>query len=959
MRYLQRGPRSAFATLMLCLYVRGYISIIVLDMRAARRTVPWSGAPRATEATMLYLSFISVDSLTASLFLTLLAAALLRGARRGTARFHLGMVFSFEVLHNISFFFKFGLYSPIGAWATLAGVAGTLWAMTHTVLFVASYPRPLSRRLVWWFTVLAYCVNGITVALNAVEVLGGPAAYTFDGHHFTPVNTRFYTLFMLVTVVYIALFTGIGIVRAVRNKGQHRLALVSFTLLFVAISLAPAILNFQRIAGALSHDTFFTLWFHIATIGWFFVGTYYLNTTDEEVPLLLRFIGIAAASFCVFMLFGNSRMRALSYESHRQVYVNSAQAEIALGGSALDRPVFIRAHPSDVACPAGQEQFLQEGDSRYIVFCVQQAGKEALDVGFDYLSYRAFMHHRARWLVLLVLIGFAGISAGSWLFFLGALVLPLRTLIDALRRVGDGDLEVRVGARWADEIGFVSRAFNDMVVRLKRTEEERAAADSASRAKSEFLSNMSHELRTPLNAILGFTQTILRDSRSLTSAHRDGLLTVKRSGRHLQTLIDDMFDLARIEARKLELTPAAFSLLPMVKGVVGMVSERADQKKLRLDLDISGLDSGVRVHADERRLSQVLINLLTNAIKFTDEGSVSLQVSRIESDQPSGSPGSSIRVGFVVTDTGIGISAEDQAKVFEPFEQIGDAESRSKGVGLGLAISRRIAEMMGGELTVESVPGEGSRFFFDVDLPTVHGHDGAQARLGASAQGYRGPRRTVLVVDDNAENRAVVRGMIEPLGFVVDEAVDGRDGLEHARQTRPDVIVTDLLMAGMSGTALVRQVASSPELEGIPVFVTSASPTDENIAATREAGAAGFFGKPIDVDVFLNRLGEALGIEWECRPVGDESEAVEETDFVPPSPEALEGLEVLLNRGDMRNLLAAADRLERNNHELGQFAAQLRKQCEAYNERGITRLLKRCREALRGRTQDSDDPQSD
>jgi signal transduction histidine kinase len=279
-------------------------------------------------------------------------------------------------------------------------------------------------------------------------------------------------------------------------------------------------------------------------------------------------------------------------------------------------------------------------------------------------------------------------------------------------------------------------------------------ADAANQAKSDFLAHMSHELRTPLNGILGYAQILKRDKR-LDQRQVDGITVIQRSSEHLLAIINDILDMAKIEAGRAELNLSDISLDRFIDFIAETIRVKATEKGLAFACEMApDLPAGVRV--DEKRLRQVLLNLLSNAIKFTEEGSVRLRVGYLPP----------ARLRFEVQDTGIGIDEARLEAIFQPFEQVSDARHRVGGTGLGLAISRQLVRLMGGEFRVESRRGAGSAFSFELNVPVV----APQAVVVPSewaVSGYKGPRKTILVVDDIAAKRAVAVDMLGQLGFDV------------------------------------------------------------------------------------------------------------------------------------------------------------------------------------------------
>ena len=387
--------------------------------------------------------------------------------------------------------------------------------------------------------------------------------------------------------------------------------------------------------------------------------------------------------------------------------------------------------------------------------------------------------------------------------------------------------------------------------KLDEERRRREAAEAASAAKSAFLASMSHELRTPLNAILGFSQLMEIDPSAGPQARRHAGL-IRDSGEHLLALIEELLDVARIEAGRLEVSLAPVDLPLLLDGVCATARLRAGA---RLNRFVHEPDDGLPqwVVADEKRLRQVLLNLLDNANKFTDREQVCLRVRRM------GSGPAGVRLRFEVEDRGTGIAPEHRETVFQPFEQVGDASGRQGGAGLGLSISRQLVRLMGGDISLTSLPGQGSTFAFTLELP-LGGRAAVPPRL--APRGYAGPRRSVLVADDVAFNRALLADLLKPVGFDVHEAADGHEALQSAIRLQPDLVLIDSVMPGLDGASAVARMRATPGLRHTCIIAISASA----MAADRErclaAGADDFLPKPIDVDALFERIGDGLGLRW-------------------------------------------------------------------------------------------------
>ncbi len=497
--------------------------------------------------------------------------------------------------------------------------------------------------------------------------------------------------------------------------------------------------------------------------------------------------------------------------------------------------------------------------------------------------------------------------------------------------------EIEVGGSIYDQnITYVSesdivRIFAHDITERKRAEE---AAEAASRAKSEFLANMSHELRTPLNGILGYAQILKRD-KSLTDSQKNGVDIIQRSGEHLLTLINDTLDLSKIEAQKLDLEPSDFHLPEFLKNIADIHRIRAEQKGLSFVYEpLTPLPTGVR--GDERRLRQVLINLLGNAVKFTEDGGVAFRVGYEDRSSESAS------IRFEVEDTGVGIAPEKLDEIFAPFQQVSGHRKQVEGTGLGLAISQKLVHLMGGELQVNSTPGEGSVFRVVLDLPEVPGWKEAAPKVERTPTGFKGGPKKVLVVDDKEANRSVLVHMLSPLGFEVVEASDGREGLEKAAGIRPDLILMDLVMPVMDGFEATRRIRRSAELKEVVVIALSASVFEHSRRESIDAGCNDFIPKPVRAENLLEKVGAHLGLEW---IYGAEAETgspdeTEEAPFVAPPPEEVASLFDLAQKGHIVPIREQIDRIERLGEQFVPFAAELRKLAKGFHMKQMCGFLK-------------------
>jgi PAS domain S-box-containing protein len=475
-------------------------------------------------------------------------------------------------------------------------------------------------------------------------------------------------------------------------------------------------------------------------------------------------------------------------------------------------------------------------------------------------------------------------------------------------------------------------------------------AEVASEAKSTFLAKMSHDLRTPLNAILGYAQ--LLQKRNLSGETMNGLKTIQRSGEHLLTLINDILNLSKIEAGKLELYPTLIQFPAFLEDIIGIIRPRTEGKDLAFVFETtSPLPAGAEV--DQTRLRQVLLNLLDNAVKFTDTGGITFRVSRVEADEEGEPSAAPARLRFEVEDTGTGIAADELERIFLPFEQAGEVICRMKGTGLGLPISRQLVQLMGGSLQVRSEPGKGSRFWFEIAVPVKAAATEAARLPDRQISGYQGPRRRVLVVDDTGSNREVMAGFLQAAGFEVGEAADGAESIRQAQKLRPDLILMDLQMPVMDGFEAALRIRQIRELREVVIIAASASVSEEDQSRSREAGYDAFLSKPISWPKLSALLEKHLKLEWEYSEPREQAGTITPATAAPIerlAPPPLPELEVLLELARMGDLSAIQERaahIEILDGRFIPFAKRLSALAGGFEEQEILNWIRKCLEVKR------------
>jgi len=519
------------------------------------------------------------------------------------------------------------------------------------------------------------------------------------------------------------------------------------------------------------------------------------------------------------------------------------------------------------------------------------------------------------------------------------------------------DYSLRAQKPGNDEIGKLIDGFNGMIAQIEQYRnhledkvkqrtaqlaEARDQALAANKAKSVFLANMSHEIRTPMNAILGYSQILLQDS-NLAKDQQESLHAIEKSGAHLLELINDILDISKIEAGAMELHPENFALSDLIEGLSTMFKMRCEQKKLVWRVENTINKMGI-VYADQGKLRQILINLLGNAVKFTEIGKITLCVSQPQPDY----------YRFDVIDSGIGIVPESQKTIFQPFQQ-DEAGYDKGGTGLGLAISQQQVDLMSGTLTLESEPGNGACFTVTLPLPIGEGAElvlnSTYTEVSHLAPGYH---VEALVVDDMQTNRDILTRMLQVIGIEVREAVNGQECLDKIHEQCPDIVFMDIRMPIMDGLVAIQYIRKEFADKIVCVAIT-ASVLKEDIKQILETGFDEYIGKPFRFEMVYNCLNKLLAVEFEYKkpldgvanpqvlvanPVQQESEQLDITKLSLP-PALYERLSEAAELSNLTAIETIVTELREGNSEQLAFADVCQEFLADYDTDGILEFLEK------------------
>ncbi len=542
-------------------------------------------------------------------------------------------------------------------------------------------------------------------------------------------------------------------------------------------------------------------------------------------------------------------------------------------------------------------------------------------------------------------------------------IKPIIQLSERTKKFGEGKWDVGdradgvalTGIDRTDELGVLSRAFESMAGQLKglitgleRRVAERTAqltkakeqAEAANRAKSIFLASMSHELRTPLNAVLGFSQLMKKDS-DVSLKHKESLDIITRSGEYLLNLINNVLDISKIESGRGVLEPVAMDLQQLIHEIGSLMYAEAKSRGLSFTMEQSP-DLPRHIVMDGGKLRQILTNLIGNAIKYTQEGSVTLRAWAVRQESQE-----QVRLGFEVEDTGQGIKEEDRERIFFPFVQLGQRSTTEAGTGLGLAICKKYTELMGGSISVASDPGKGSVFRLEMPAAMLPAKkipaSPLRGRIKGLVEGQ--PHYRLLIAEDQPESRLLLHKMLEPLGFDLREATNGQEAVAMFEQWRPHLIWMDIRMPVLDGLNATRRIKETEEGAGTKIVALTAHALEEEKSEIMAAGFDDFIRKPYTHEEILDALTKNLGVHFVYEdvttPAAVTGAVVDKAALADLPDELLNGLEQALIRIDVGAVNRAVEAIGAHNPLVAEALASLASDTE------FGRMLRLIREAGR------------